>query len=282
MKHTFHRFLFILSLLSAGLFIKPAQAQQQSNVIVQPDCITTFTFVATGSQQINNLGAACINWTVSYSSTGFSALSLVIEDAPDSTGAPGSWVTFAGTVKTGINPNTATTSASTVFVGYFPWMRARLASITGTGKVTGTLYGWKNSSGAIAGSGGGGGGTPGGINGDIQFNNSGAFGGETLVPIVHGGTGTATPALVAGTNITITGSWPNNTINASGGGGGGGGTGGFTAYSGPSETLPAAGTTFFPPGGGGPPSTTEADVQGASPAATISNLYVQLSSPIGI
>lgn len=33
-----------------------------------------------------------------------------------------------------------------------------------------------------------------------------------LVPILHGGTGTATPALVQGNDITITGSWPNNTI----------------------------------------------------------------------
>jgi len=38
--------------------------------------------------------------------------------------------------------------------------------------------------------------------------------------VASGGTGTATPSLVAGTNITsITGSWPNQTINASGGSG---------------------------------------------------------------
>jgi len=38
--------------------------------------------------------------------------------------------------------------------------------------------------------------------------------------VTSGGTGTATPSLVAGTNITsITGSWPNQTINASGGSG---------------------------------------------------------------
>ena len=42
-----------------------------------------------------------------------------------------------------------------------------------------------------------------------------------LLPVASGGTGTSTPALVAGTNVTITGSWPNQTINASGGGGGG-------------------------------------------------------------
>jgi len=41
-----------------------------------------------------------------------------------------------------------------------------------------------------------------------------------IVAVANGGTGTATPSLVAGTNITsITGTWPNQTINASGGSG---------------------------------------------------------------
>ena len=35
-----------------------------------------------------------------------------------------------------------------------------------------------------------------------------------LLPIANGGTATATPAIVAGTNITVSGSWPNQTINA--------------------------------------------------------------------
>lgn len=39
------------------------------------------------------------------------------------------------------------------------------------------------------------------------------------LPVANGGTGTATPSLVAGTNVTVTGTWPNQTINASGGGG---------------------------------------------------------------
>jgi len=41
------------------------------------------------------------------------------------------------------------------------------------------------------------------------------------VAVANGGTGTTTPALVAGTNVTITGTWPNQTIAASGGGGSG-------------------------------------------------------------
>ena len=37
-----------------------------------------------------------------------------------------------------------------------------------------------------------------------------------LLPIANGGNGTASPGLVAGTNVTISGSWPTQTINASG------------------------------------------------------------------
>ena len=44
--------------------------------------------------------------------------------------------------------------------------------------------------------------------------------GGTLA-VASGGTGTSTPSLVAGTNVTITGSWPNQTINATGGSGSG-------------------------------------------------------------
>jgi hypothetical protein len=45
------------------------------------------------------------------------------------------------------------------------------------------------------------------------------------LPVANGGNGTATPALTAGTNVSITGSWPNYTIAASGGAGGGDVTG---------------------------------------------------------
>ena len=38
--------------------------------------------------------------------------------------------------------------------------------------------------------------------------------------VANGGTGTSTPAIVAGTNVTVSGSWPNQTINATAGGSG--------------------------------------------------------------
>ena len=36
----------------------------------------------------------------------------------------------------------------------------------------------------------------------------------TPLSVANGGTGTTTPGLVAGTNVTITGDWPNQTVNA--------------------------------------------------------------------
>ena len=81
-----------------------------------------------------------------------------------------------------------------------------------------------------------------------------------LLPVANGGTGTAAPALVAGTNVTITGTWPNQTINSTGGGGSGtvtsvavsGGTTGLTTSGGPittSGTITLAGTLAIANGG---------------------------------
>ena len=75
----------------------------------------------------------------------------------------------------------------------------------------------------VGGGGGGGGGTPGGAAGSIQFNSSGAFGGyANPLPIINGGTGSTSPSgVIAGSNVTVTGSFPNQTVSATGGGGGG-------------------------------------------------------------
>ena len=59
-----------------------------------------------------------------------------------------------------------------------------------------------------------------------------------VVAVNRGGTGTATPSLVAGTNVTISGTWPNQTINSTGGGGGGG------TYTRTSFTATAGQTSF--------------------------------------
>ena len=81
-----------------------------------------------------------------------------------------------------------------------------------------------------------------------------------ILPIANGGTATATPALVQGTGVTITGTWPNQTINATGTGGTvtsvdvSGGTTGLTTSGGPistSGTITLAGTLAPANGGTG-------------------------------
>lgn len=79
------------------------------------------------------------------------------------------------------------------------------------------------------------------------------------LPVVNGGTGTTSPSIVAGTNITVSGTWPNQTINASSGGGGtvtsvngSGGSTGLTLTGGPitsTGTLTLGGTLAVANGG---------------------------------
>ncbi|MGH9454812.1 MAG: hypothetical protein ACRD2O_12670, partial [Terriglobia bacterium] len=85
---------------------------------------------------------------------------------------------------------------------------------------------------------GGSGSGPGGGNTAVQFNSIGAFGGDTTnfyynttthslgvtggltlgspLGVSSGGTGTTSPSLTAGTNISVSGAWPNQSISLSG------------------------------------------------------------------
>jgi hypothetical protein len=104
-----------------------------------------------------------------------------------------------------------------------------VTSVSGTGTVNGiTLTGTVTSTGSLTL-----GGTLSGVNlasqvtGTLPIANGGTGTTSTTfanlatnvtgtLPVANGGTGTATPNLVQGTNVTITGTWPNQTINASG------------------------------------------------------------------
>jgi hypothetical protein len=77
-----------------------------------------------------------------------------------------------------------------------------VTSVGGTGTVNGlTLTGTVTTSGSL---------TLGGILSNVSLT-SAVTG---ILPQANGGTGTASPGLVQGTNITITGTWPTQTINA--------------------------------------------------------------------
>lgn len=134
-----------VALIGYALFFgKPAAAQQ-------PDCIVFFQFTASGQTSptapnagLSNLTTGCTTWSVSYANTGFSALTLAFQSAPNVNGAPGSWSTFAGAnILSGINPNTNTTGTFTQLTGYNPWVRMALTAATGSGQVNGSLFGWR-------------------------------------------------------------------------------------------------------------------------------------------
>ncbi len=82
-----------------------------------------------------------------------------------------------------------------------------VTSVSGTGTVNGiTLTGTVTSSGSLTL-----GGTLSGVSLTTQVSGT--------LPVANGGTGTSTPSLVAGTNVTISGTWPNQTVNATTSGG---------------------------------------------------------------
>lgn len=123
----------------------------QQIVVSQPDCVIFYHFTASGQTSplapnvgFSNLTNGCVAWNFSYANTGFSAITLAFQSAPNVSGAAGSWSTFSGgTLLAGINPNTNTTGAFTLISGYNPWVRVALTAATGSGTVDGAIYGYR-------------------------------------------------------------------------------------------------------------------------------------------
>lgn len=163
-----------------------------------PDCSYHYIVTATGSTTtINNQNANCnaFVWQFSYTSNGFSALTLQLEAAPATTtpsNTPGAFSIASGLLLGGTNPGTGTAGV-TAIQGYFPWVRLNLTSVTGTGVVNVYLNGWNDPSalGSVTSNGGGGGGggsgtvNP-GTTGQIAFypSNGTAVSGESFQSIL--------------------------------------------------------------------------------------------------
>jgi hypothetical protein len=145
--------------LALGIALLCADPAWSQSTTVNPDCVSGFAFNTTGSYTAYANVQGCVTWTVVYNVSGFSALSLVFQSAPGiPTGTPGSFITYPGTVNTGVNPNTNTAGAVSTFsngADSTPFVRVTLTSVTGRGVITGTIYGWRTGSGGGGGGGGG-------------------------------------------------------------------------------------------------------------------------------
>lgn len=116
-------------------------AQQQSQRI--PDCQFGFTFTATGSSNnFDNRQTGCTGWHFVYENTGFSALSIQLQSAPDSGQQPGTYVIWAD-LASGTLPLTNTVGGAITGYKFQPWVSVKLNSVTGTGTIRGTVYGYR-------------------------------------------------------------------------------------------------------------------------------------------
>lgn len=149
-------FTFLIPLLLLLVLTGKSNAQSPP---VAPDCQLFISFGSAGNTaSFDNRQIGCVTWTLQYSASGFSGLTLTFQSA---TGAvtPGAFGTYAGSVVTGANPMTSTTGETSTFsnlTAATPWLRVLLSGLTGSGNVSGVLYGYKSGP-----SGGGGGGSTG-------------------------------------------------------------------------------------------------------------------------
>lgn len=138
------RLLFALLLLASALVAQP----------LVPDCfmnVTATNTVATNSANFDNgvgpnrPGLGCVDWTVVYfTTTTVATVSVELDSANDTAGAPGAFSTFGGTLINGVNPSTTTNESSFQVTGYFPWLRLRVSGVTGSGiVVTAFAFGYR-------------------------------------------------------------------------------------------------------------------------------------------
>jgi hypothetical protein len=132
-----------------------ALAQPTTQAIPQPDCIILFHFTAVNQTAptspnagLNNLTTGCTVWTVSAAVSGFTSGTVALQSAPNVSGAPGTWVTFAGSIMLSpaphnVNPIVTSTQDFVWMSGYNPWVRVQLTAVLGSGRVDGAAYGWR-------------------------------------------------------------------------------------------------------------------------------------------
>lgn len=113
-----------------------------------PTCAQTGTITsATVGTSLNNRttnSTACALWRLEYWYTGFSAVTVQLEGAPDNgSGAPGSFAAMGSTFTLyGANPCSASGSCNIVVQAYFPWVRLNVTTATGSGSIRYKLVGF--------------------------------------------------------------------------------------------------------------------------------------------
>lgn len=151
-------------------------------------CPLSSSFSSTGAgTSLDNRLKGCYNWRFTYTSTGFSALSIQVEGSPDNS----TWTALTVVTGDGANPSTIITFATSGFHINPSFIRVNLTAATGTGLVNWQLTGTAGAAPtSVFGSGGGGGGGGGVV---VQPWTAGA-GGVTAGQLLCVSRGTVSPA----------------------------------------------------------------------------------------
>lgn len=170
----------IASILSWGVRLAPAQTT--------PACQFrgSLTSATTGVPYTNNTtNPNCNSWALTWTSKGFTALTIQLEGADSSTGAYTAF-TGASTVQVGTNP--ASTLSGTIIVqasSTNAYLRVNVTSVTGTGKIDYQVYGYNGVTPTAKSAGG----TCAALGGDLS--------GTCSAAVVTGVNGAAVPASTA-------------------------------------------------------------------------------------
>jgi len=198
-----------------------------------------------GAATAVNIGAA--TGTATVANTTLAAKAITASTTLNVTGA--STLTGAVTATAGVT-GPITTSSATITGGTITGITDLAVADGGTGAST-AANARTNLSAASS-----------GANSDITS----ITGLTTALSVLQGGTGTATPNIVAGTNVTVTGTWPNQTIAAAGGGGSPGGSNTEVQYNNAGVFAGITGATS-----NGTALTLVAPVLGTPASATLTN-----------
>ena len=97
-----------------GLGVGVGVAYGQGSTMITPDCQSYISLsTAATTATFDNRFAGCVTWTVQYTSTGFTGLTLTFQSAQGAA-TPGTFGAYGGTTITGANPMTSATTCARI------------------------------------------------------------------------------------------------------------------------------------------------------------------------
>jgi len=116
------------------VMLHSGRSQSVTQAHPNPDCQNFFSLTVNGAA----------SWSIVYTNSGFSPVSVLLQSAQNNAGVPASFGTgfTQQTIITGSNPQTDTTAGYLWVTGTNAFVRVQLTA-TGSGIVQGSIFGWR-------------------------------------------------------------------------------------------------------------------------------------------